>query len=182
MSGSFHRLVSRIRFFLLPIFLLVVITAQANEGSLAPQLLYGQLSGPKDFHTFAGGWLMGGDESWRAGAAAYGLTSLYYEGGRKVRLYYGGPIVYRSFSLNQGVSFHIGGLVGGGFLHLVGASKSAYFWSIEPSALLAFQITHWMGIGFSASYRYIPEVESEGITFEYLRGGMIGLSLILGQI
>jgi hypothetical protein len=156
--------------------------APASEGYLGPQLLYGQFLGQNNA-MILGGWILGGDSEWRAGAAGYTLISPVTTPSGALRFHYGGAMIYKIFPIaGSSLVFHVGTLLGGGMLSTPGASKPSFFWAVEPNMMLAFPIFGWMAVGISAGFRYVPPVTQSSIVYDELYGAMAGVSLIFGEI
>lgn len=167
-------------------FLTLAFEAQANDGYLAVQGNYGRLDNEDDkkFHAILGGWIMGGDEEWRAGAGGYKLMSPYSSNVYgNVDLWYAGPMIFWVPNTeSKEVVIHLGGQIGGGFASNSTSSKSNFFYVIEPTIILAFKLSSWSGIGVSVSYRYITNFSTTPSAIDTISHSFnAGAALILGE-
>jgi hypothetical protein len=176
------------RLLLLVLFLtgLAPVQSSANDGYLAVHGNYGRLEGEgdKDFHPTIGGWIMGGDDEWRAGAGGFKLMSPYSSSGYgNIDLWYAGPMIF--WIPNPGSDnpvIHLGAHFGGGYSKASSESGSKFIWFIEPTAMFAFKISSWSGIGISASYRYISNFSSLASSVDTISHSFnAGAALILGE-
>jgi hypothetical protein len=165
--------------------LALALNAQANDGYIAVQGHFGQLLMENDgsYHASYGGWILGGDESARGGAAGYKLMSAYESPTYgDISLWAAGPMVFwiPEFDTDE-VVVHIGAMFGGGLASATNVTRQKFFWFIEPTIMLAFRMTSFVGIGVGANFRYIPNFGSASMLDDISYTFGANLSLILGD-
>jgi len=172
------------RIVLVSAFMVGARASLASEGYLAVHGTYGQFLGQPNTHKSSGGWLMGGEDSWRIGAGGYGLFSDLSIGAHDaINLWYAGPILYWVPNpRSRIVVVHLGAQVGAGFAESSQSSRAKFFWNFEPSMLLAYRLSAWAGIGITASYSYMTDFKSDSNIVDTLQSSFnVGAMLIVGE-
>lgn len=172
-----------------------------KEGPSRPATMIDQ--GPGEMGGFGGvlvgyapvsggnGLIVGGEGSlllgrrFSIGGAGFGLVNHLSrptpDGGRsRVGLGYGGPVLRYHLIRNFPVYPTLGTLIGFGGLSFDGNGGDAVL-IIEPSAAFYMNITKWLRIGVSLSYKFTTGVDTPGLTNADFRGPCISGHLDFGM-